>query len=123
MSLSDELAYVSATELALRIRRHQLSPVEIVDAFIERIEQRNPRGLGESQRDEILDCFRVFLSIRFKPGRLDQFIHCRILVRHRVEQRILSVVVPIEKIFRVGEPGAEAGRPRSGSGLPGCPRR
>src|SRR5439155_4154138 len=26
---------------AIRIRRHQLSPVEVVDAFIERIEQRN----------------------------------------------------------------------------------
>src|SRR2546423_368583 len=41
MALSDELAYVTATELAIRIRRHQLSPVEVVDAFIERIEQRN----------------------------------------------------------------------------------
>jgi amidase len=41
MALSDELAYVTATELAIRIRRRQLSPVEVVDAFIERIEQRN----------------------------------------------------------------------------------
>ncbi len=41
MARSDELAYVTATELAIRIRRHQLSPVEVVDAFIERIEQRN----------------------------------------------------------------------------------
>lgn len=41
MALSDELAYLSATELALRIRRRQLSPVEVVDAFIQRIEQRN----------------------------------------------------------------------------------
>lgn len=42
MSLSDELAYMSATELAERIRHRQLSPVEIVDAVIERIEARNP---------------------------------------------------------------------------------
>ncbi|MBT4098904.1 MAG: amidase [Gemmatimonadetes bacterium] len=42
MSLSDELAYMSATELAERIRNRQLSPVEIVDAVIERIEARNP---------------------------------------------------------------------------------
>ncbi|HEX6557186.1 MAG TPA: amidase family protein [Ktedonobacteraceae bacterium] len=34
MALSDELAYVTATELAIRIQRRQLSPVEIVDAFI-----------------------------------------------------------------------------------------
>ena len=42
MALSDELAYMSATELALRIRRRQLSPVEVVDAFLARIEARNP---------------------------------------------------------------------------------
>jgi amidase len=41
MALSDELAYLPATELALRIRRRQLSPIEVVDAFIQRIEQRN----------------------------------------------------------------------------------
>ena len=42
MALADELAYVSATELALRIRRRQLSPVEVVDACLARIEARNP---------------------------------------------------------------------------------
>ena len=41
MKLSDELAYTPATELAMRIRGRQLSPVEVVDAFIERIEARN----------------------------------------------------------------------------------
>jgi amidase len=42
MTLADELAYVSAAELALRIRSRRLSPVEVVDAAISRIEQRNP---------------------------------------------------------------------------------
>jgi amidase/aspartyl-tRNA(Asn)/glutamyl-tRNA(Gln) amidotransferase subunit A len=42
MALSDELAQVPATELALRIRRRELSPVEVVDTFIARIEVRNP---------------------------------------------------------------------------------
>ena len=42
MAVADELAYVTATELAARIRRRELSPVEVVDAFIERIEARNP---------------------------------------------------------------------------------
>ncbi|MBX6320519.1 MAG: amidase [Rhodospirillaceae bacterium] len=39
---TDELAYASAAELALRIRRRDLSPVEVVDAAIARIERRNP---------------------------------------------------------------------------------
>jgi amidase len=42
MTLSEELAYASAADLALRIRRRDLSPVEVVDAFIARIEARNP---------------------------------------------------------------------------------
>jgi amidase len=42
MALSDELAYMSASELALRIRRRDLSPVEVIDAFLVRIEARNP---------------------------------------------------------------------------------
>ena len=41
MTLSDELAYMTATEMAARIRRRDLSPVEVVDAFIGRIEERN----------------------------------------------------------------------------------
>ena len=42
MALADELAYMTATDMAARIRRRQLSPVEVVDAVIERIEERNP---------------------------------------------------------------------------------
>src|SRR5919108_1559561 len=42
MSLSDELAYTTMAELALRIRRRELSPVEVMDATIARIEARNP---------------------------------------------------------------------------------
>ena len=42
MTLSDELAYLSAGELALRIRQRALSPVEVMEAFIARIEARNP---------------------------------------------------------------------------------
>jgi amidase/aspartyl-tRNA(Asn)/glutamyl-tRNA(Gln) amidotransferase subunit A len=38
----DELAYVSAAELARRIRQRELSPVEVMDATIARIEKRNP---------------------------------------------------------------------------------
>src|SRR3954464_4133811 len=42
MALADELAHVPASGLAARIRRRELSPVEVVDAFIARIEARNP---------------------------------------------------------------------------------
>ena len=42
MSLAEEIAYLSATELAGRIGRRELSPVEVVDAAIARIEARNP---------------------------------------------------------------------------------
>jgi amidase len=43
MSSSDDLADLSVAELALRIRRRELSPVEAVDAAIERIEAANDR--------------------------------------------------------------------------------
>src|SRR5215211_4360079 len=42
MSLADELAFTTVVELAGRIRRRELSPVEVLDATIERIEARNP---------------------------------------------------------------------------------
>lgn len=38
----DALAYMSATELAGRIRRRDISPVEVMDATLARIEKRNP---------------------------------------------------------------------------------
>jgi Asp-tRNA(Asn)/Glu-tRNA(Gln) amidotransferase A subunit family amidase len=41
-SVTDDLAYATATELAARIRRRDLSPVELLDAVIARIEARNP---------------------------------------------------------------------------------
>ena len=42
MAHANELSYATAVELETRIRRRDLSPVEIVDAFIDRIETRNP---------------------------------------------------------------------------------
>jgi amidase len=42
MTVPDELAYTSAAELAARIRGRELSPVEVIDSFIDRIERRNP---------------------------------------------------------------------------------
>ena len=42
MTLSEELAYTTVADLAGRIRRRELSPVEVLDATIARIEARNP---------------------------------------------------------------------------------
>lgn len=42
MAGHDELAYLTATELAARIRKRDVSPVEVVEATIGRIEARNP---------------------------------------------------------------------------------
>lgn len=42
MGLADELAYATAARLAAGIRDRELSPVEVVDAVIERIQARNP---------------------------------------------------------------------------------
>ena len=42
MTVAEELAGATVTELAGRIRRRELSPVEVMDATLERIEARNP---------------------------------------------------------------------------------
>lgn len=42
MALADELSYTTVVDLAGRIRRRELSPVEVLEATIERIEARNP---------------------------------------------------------------------------------
>ena len=42
MAATSETTWASAAELALRIRRHELSPVELMRTTIERIERRNP---------------------------------------------------------------------------------
>ena len=39
---TDELAYMSAAAIADHVRRRLLSPVEIIDACIARIERRDP---------------------------------------------------------------------------------
>lgn len=42
MSLADELSYTSVAELSRKIRKKELSSVELLESFIERIEKRNP---------------------------------------------------------------------------------
>lgn len=68
MARADELSYVTAVELETRIRRRDLSPVEIVDAFIDRIEARNSslnafvhRGFDEA-RERARQAERALMS-------------------------------------------------------------
>jgi Asp-tRNA(Asn)/Glu-tRNA(Gln) amidotransferase A subunit family amidase len=39
----DHLCYLSAVELAARIRAHKVSPVDVVDALVERIKRLNSK--------------------------------------------------------------------------------
>ncbi len=41
--LGDELAFLPATELVRRMRRREISPVDLVTVFLERIERMNPQ--------------------------------------------------------------------------------
>ena len=40
--MGHEIAFMNATELGSRIRRRDLSPVEVVNFFLDRINERNP---------------------------------------------------------------------------------
>ena len=58
MALDNDLAYTSAAELAHRVRSREVSAAELVEAAIERIEQRNPdlnavvyKGYDDARRD------------------------------------------------------------------------
>ena len=42
MNGSEEIAYATATDLAAWIRRRDISPVEVMDAVLTRIAERNP---------------------------------------------------------------------------------
>src|SRR6516225_6443616 len=96
MALSDELAYLDLEEIAFRIRRRELSPVDVVGAFISRIEARNPslnafvyRGFDEA-REKAKDAEKALTDGRplgplhgvpvamkdlfdFKPGWISTF--------------------------------------------------
>ena len=56
MALSDELAYLGVIEIARGIRQQRFSPVEVVDAFIARIEldERRTGAYGNSDTECLL---------------------------------------------------------------------
>ena len=99
--MSDDLAYASATALAYAIRTGELSPVEVVDALLARIEAYEPRinAFANLTPDLALDMAR---------GAEDD------LAKRRPTERLHGVPVTIKDLFDVeGLPtdrGSLAGR-------------
>ena len=68
--MSEELCFMPATEIAAKIRRRDLSPVEVVEAFLERIEDRNGQInayvtiLDEEAREKAREAERAVVSGR-----------------------------------------------------------
>ena len=72
MSASDELAFLDATAQAELIRRKQLTPLELVDAAIARIERLNP-----ALNAVITPMFELARSSDITRCRTDRFGECR----------------------------------------------
>src|SRR5262245_31451398 len=73
----------------------------------ERIEQWYTRNIGEGQANKTFDLLLVFLWILFESGGLDHLVHRRVLIRHRVEERVLPVIIPEEEILGGPKPTTE----------------
>ncbi len=99
MVRNEELAYLSASELAFRIRRRELSPVEVVDAFIARIEQRNPS-------------LNAFVYFGFEEARERARAAEAALMRGEALGPLHGVPTAIKDLFdfKPGAPSAESGR-------------
>ncbi|HET7466425.1 MAG TPA: amidase family protein [Candidatus Dormibacteraeota bacterium] len=76
MKVHDELAYMPATELLARITRRDISPLEAVDFFLDRIERFNKRlnayvlVLGDEARSRAQEAARLLASQDPKPPLL-----------------------------------------------------
>ena len=64
----DEICFMAAAELARRIASRELSPVDVVDAFLRRIDAKNPTlnayvtVLGDQARDAAREAERALTS-------------------------------------------------------------
>lgn len=74
--MREEVCFATAAELAGKIRARELSPVEVVDAFLGRVERRNPEinayvtVIGDRARAEAVEAERALFSGSFSPGPL-----------------------------------------------------
>ena len=75
---STDLCFTPATELAEMIRRKTVSPVEVIDALLARIEQVNPQvnafctvtGEGARAEAQAMEAALMRGEYRFEPGLL-----------------------------------------------------
>src|SRR5260370_36445726 len=86
MKVDDELAFMPATELLARIGRRDLSPVEVVDAFLERIAQRN----------EELNAYVLVLGDEAKRKARDAE---KALTGKQEHPRLLGLAIAIKDLF------------------------
>ena len=61
MTAAQELAYLSIEELAGKIQRKDVSPVEVTQAMLDRVEQLEPQlhAFNTLFRDEVLEAARA----------------------------------------------------------------
>jgi Asp-tRNA(Asn)/Glu-tRNA(Gln) amidotransferase A subunit family amidase len=118
--VSEELCFTPATELAARIRRRDLSPVEVVNAFLERIEERNGRlnayvtVLGEEAREAAREAERALGSgealgaLHGVPVAIKDLFDYKIGVRNTYGLKPMANYVPnrhatyVERLERAG---------------------
>ncbi len=119
--MTEELCFTPATELASRIRRRDLSPVEVVDAFLDRIEDRNGRinayviVLEEEARGKAREAERALDSgeplgpLHGVPVAIKDLFDFKAGVRNTFGSRPLAEFVPevsITYVERLEEAGA-----------------
>ncbi len=118
--MSEELCFTPATELAARIRRRDLSPVEVVNAFLERIEERNGRlnayvtVLGEEALEAAREAERALGSgetlgaLHGVPVAIKDLFDYKISVRNTYGLKPMANYVPnrnatyVERLERAG---------------------
>ncbi|MDQ3910659.1 MAG: amidase family protein [Actinomycetota bacterium] len=111
--MSEDLCFTPASELASRIRRRDLSPVEVVDAFLERIEDRNGRinayvtVLDEEARkkaresERLLGSGRPLGSLHGVPVAIKDLFDFKAGVRNTFGSKLLAGFVPRQSVTYV----------------------
>jgi amidase/aspartyl-tRNA(Asn)/glutamyl-tRNA(Gln) amidotransferase subunit A len=121
IAMSDRICFMPATELAARVRRRDLSPVEVVEAFLERIAARNATinayvtVIGEQARTAARAAERAVMSgapigpLHGVPVAIKDLFDYKAGVRNTFGSRPLADYVPREDttyVARLEQAGA-----------------
>jgi amidase len=88
LTLSEELTTKSATELAVLIRSRGVSPIEVVEAHLNRIERINPRlNAIVTLAPDALDCARAAESALATGGKIGPLHGVPITVKDTIETK------------------------------------